>query len=105
MWETLSGTSYAPLTARGDYDSLSPKPRSEMPEVPDVSAIARQVKARIKQIEDQLKQHHKLTDGAVVCECVARPDHGASSPTRRLGCRELPAVRPLLELSTAPVVV
>jgi CRP-like cAMP-binding protein len=35
---------------------------SEMPEIPDVSAIAQQVKARIKQIEDQLKQQHKLTD-------------------------------------------
>ncbi len=33
-----------------------------MPEIPDVSAIAQQVKARIKHIEDQLKQHHKLTD-------------------------------------------
>ena len=34
-----------------------PRPGSEMPEIPDVSAIAQQVKARIKQIEDQLKQH------------------------------------------------
>jgi CRP-like cAMP-binding protein len=33
-----------------------------MPEIPDVSAIAHQVKARIKQIEGQLHQHHKLTD-------------------------------------------
>jgi CRP-like cAMP-binding protein len=33
-----------------------------MPEIPDVSAIAQQVKARIKHIEEQLKQHHKLTD-------------------------------------------
>jgi predicted Rossmann fold nucleotide-binding protein DprA/Smf involved in DNA uptake len=33
-----------------------------MPEIPDVSVIAQQVKARIKHIEDQLKQHHKLTD-------------------------------------------
>jgi hypothetical protein len=33
-----------------------------MPEIPDVGAIAQQVKARIKQIEDQLKQHHVLTD-------------------------------------------
>ena len=35
-----------------------------MPDIPDVSAIAKQVKARIKQIEDQLRQHEKLTDGA-----------------------------------------
>jgi CRP-like cAMP-binding protein len=33
-----------------------------MPEIPDVSKIAQQVKARIRQIEDQLKQHHTLTD-------------------------------------------
>ena len=33
-----------------------------MPEVPDVSAIAQQVKARIKQIEGQLKQHERLTN-------------------------------------------
>jgi DNA invertase Pin-like site-specific DNA recombinase len=33
-----------------------------MPEIPDVSAIAQQIKARIKQIEDQLKQHRQLTD-------------------------------------------
>jgi CRP-like cAMP-binding protein len=33
-----------------------------MPEVPDVSAIAKQVKARIKHIEDQLRQHERLTN-------------------------------------------
>ena len=33
-----------------------------MPETPDVSAIVQQVKARIEHIEDQLKQHHVLTD-------------------------------------------
>lgn len=33
-----------------------------MPEIPDVSVIAQQVKARIKQIEDRLTQHQKLTD-------------------------------------------
>jgi predicted Rossmann fold nucleotide-binding protein DprA/Smf involved in DNA uptake len=33
-----------------------------MPEIPDVSAIAQQVKARIQQIEEQLKQHHQLTE-------------------------------------------
>ena len=32
-----------------------------MPEVPDVSAIVQQVKARIIQIEDQVREHHKLT--------------------------------------------
>jgi CRP-like cAMP-binding protein len=33
-----------------------------MPEVPDVSAIAQQVRARIKHVEDQLKRHHNLRD-------------------------------------------
>jgi hypothetical protein len=33
-----------------------------MPEIRDVGAIAQQVKARIKHIEDQLKQHHKLNE-------------------------------------------
>jgi predicted Rossmann fold nucleotide-binding protein DprA/Smf involved in DNA uptake len=33
-----------------------------MPEIPDVSAIAQQVKARIKHIEEQLQQHQRLTD-------------------------------------------
>src|SRR5215217_929472 len=36
--------------------------RSDMPEIPDVSAIAQQVKARIKHIEEQLQQHQKLAD-------------------------------------------
>jgi predicted Rossmann fold nucleotide-binding protein DprA/Smf involved in DNA uptake len=33
-----------------------------MPDIPDVSTIAQQVKARIKHIEEQLTQQHKLTD-------------------------------------------
>jgi predicted Rossmann fold nucleotide-binding protein DprA/Smf involved in DNA uptake len=33
-----------------------------MPEIPDVGAIAQQVRARIKHIEEQLQQHEKLTD-------------------------------------------
>ena len=33
-----------------------------MPEIPDVSAIAEQVRARVKHIEDQLQQHQQLTD-------------------------------------------
>jgi Fic family protein len=40
----------------------NPERRSEMPDVPDVSAIAQQVKARIKHIEDQLRQHERLTN-------------------------------------------
>jgi hypothetical protein len=33
-----------------------------MPQVPDAGAIAQQVKARIKHIEEQLKEQLKLTD-------------------------------------------
>ena len=33
-----------------------------MPQVPDAGAIAQQVKARIKHVEEQLKQQLKLTD-------------------------------------------
>ncbi len=33
-----------------------------MPEVPDVSAIAEQIKARIKHIEDRLKEHERLAN-------------------------------------------
>jgi CRP-like cAMP-binding protein len=33
-----------------------------MPEIPDVNAIAQQVKARIKHIEEQLQQHRELSD-------------------------------------------
>ena len=33
-----------------------------MPEIPDVGAIAQQVKARIKHIEGQLKQHQRLSE-------------------------------------------
>lgn len=50
-----------PPDGERDYDAAQPERRSEMPEVPDVSAIAQQVKARIKHIEDQLRQHEKLT--------------------------------------------
>lgn len=33
-----------------------------MPEIPEVSAIAAQVKARIKHIEEQLQQHDRLSE-------------------------------------------
>ena len=39
-----------------------------MPEIPDVGAIAQQVKARIKHIEDQLKQHRSSARSLSVCE-------------------------------------
>src|SRR5215211_6209095 len=39
-----------------------PEHRSEMPEVPDVSTIVEQVKARIKRIESELARHERLSD-------------------------------------------
>jgi CRP-like cAMP-binding protein len=66
-----------------------------MPEIPDVSAIAQQVKARIKHIEELLEQHQELTDeldrlrGALTrLEGQARSRGGASRRDRK------PAARP-----------
>jgi predicted Rossmann fold nucleotide-binding protein DprA/Smf involved in DNA uptake len=51
-----------------------------MPEIPDVGAIAQQVKARIKHIEDQLKQHHKLNEELErLREALSRLEGGARS--------------------------
>src|SRR3954453_17160138 len=52
----------APRVAARVHRMGRPRVGSEMPEIPDVGAIAQQVRARIKQIEDQLRQHQKLTD-------------------------------------------
>ena len=65
-----------------------------MPEILDVSAIAEQVKARIKQIEDQLIQQDELTDelerlrdalGRLEGEARSRASNGRRSrkPTAR----------------------
>ena len=61
-----------------------------MPEIPDVGAIAQQVKARIKHIEDQLKQHHtlneeldRLRDALSRLEGGARSRVGAPRRTRK----------------------
>jgi CRP-like cAMP-binding protein len=60
-----------------------------MPEVPDVSAIAQQVKSRITHIEDQLKQHEtlvneleRLRDALTRLEGTARS--GVSATRRRV---------------------
>src|SRR4051812_43397231 len=52
----------APRVAARVHRMGRPRVGSEMPDIPDVSAIAQQVKARIKQIEDELRQHDRLTD-------------------------------------------
>jgi DNA-binding transcriptional ArsR family regulator len=43
-----------------DYDAAQFEGGSEMPGGPDVSGIVDQVKARLKQIEDQFSQHDRL---------------------------------------------
>ena len=51
-----------------------------MPEIPDVGAIAQQVKARIKHIEDQLKQHQRLNDELErLRDALSRLEGGARS--------------------------
>ena len=71
-----------------------------MPEVPDVSAIAQHVKARIKQIEDQLTQHERLNDelerlrGALSrLEGAARSRVGAGPRGRRPAAKPAPSVK------------
>jgi CRP-like cAMP-binding protein len=46
----------------GEYDAAQPEHRSDMPQVPDVSAIVEQVKARIKHVEAELARHQRLSD-------------------------------------------
>ena len=45
-----------------DYDAAQFEQGSEMPKGPDVSEIVEQIKARLKQIEDQFGQHQRLAD-------------------------------------------
>jgi CRP-like cAMP-binding protein len=54
--------------------------RRNMPEVPDVGAITQQVKARIKQVEDELKQREKLADEL---ERLRAALHGLEGEARR----------------------
>lgn len=52
----------------GEYDGApAPKARSEMPPVPDVSAIVKSVKSRIKQIEGELAKHERLSEELERC--------------------------------------
>ena len=55
-----------------------------MPEVPDVSAIVEQVKARIKQIEAELARHERLSDElARVRDALGRLEGAARSQVGR----------------------
>jgi DNA invertase Pin-like site-specific DNA recombinase len=66
-----------------------------MPEVSDVSAIAQQVKARIKYIEDQLQQHQKLTDELERLRgALSRLEDGARSRSGTRGRNRKPAAKP-----------
>ena len=66
-----------------------------MPELPDAGAIAQQVKARIKQIEDQLKQHHKLTDELErLRDALSRPEGEARSRVRTVRRTRTPDATP-----------
>jgi CRP-like cAMP-binding protein len=59
-----------------------------MPDIPDVSAIAQQVKSRIKHIEEQLRQHEKLTDElARLRDALSRLEGEARSRVRSGGRR------------------
>jgi Fic family protein len=63
-----------------------------MPEVPDVSAIAQQVKARIKHIETQLRQHERLTNELErLRDALTRLEGAARS---RVSASRRPAAKP-----------
>jgi CRP-like cAMP-binding protein len=63
-----------------------------MPEVPDVSAIAQQVKARIKHLEDQLRQHERLTNELErLRDALTRLEGAARS---RVSASRRPATKP-----------
>jgi predicted Rossmann fold nucleotide-binding protein DprA/Smf involved in DNA uptake len=66
-----------------------------MPEIPDVGAIAQQVKARIKHIEDQLKQHHKLNEELErLRDALTRLEGGARSRVGAARRNRKPTPRP-----------
>ena len=86
-----------------------------MPDIPDVGAIAQQVKARIKYIEDQLKQHHKLSEELErLRDALSRLEGGARSrvgaprrnrkpaPTSARSARRTPAAKPASAPARAP---
>jgi predicted Rossmann fold nucleotide-binding protein DprA/Smf involved in DNA uptake len=63
-----------------------------MPRVPDVSVIVDQVKARLKQIEDQFSQHQRLVDELErLREVAVDLEHAIVS---RLGGGPAPAAKP-----------
>ena len=66
-----------------------------MPEIADVSAIAQQIKSRIEHIEEQLKQHQKLTDELERLRGALSRLEGESRSRQRAGQRDrTPAAKP-----------
>jgi CRP-like cAMP-binding protein len=66
-----------------------------MPDIPDVGAIAQQVKARIKHIEDQLKQHLKLSEELErLRDALSRLEGGARSRVRASRRNRKPTLKP-----------
>ena len=66
-----------------------------MPEMSDVGAIAQQVKARIKHIEELLTQHHKLTDELErLRDALTRLEGEARSRVRSGRRNRKPAAKP-----------
>ena len=103
--EVLAAAPWASLRCVG------PRARSDMPEIPDVGAIAQQVRARIKHIEVQLKQHQKLGDELErLRDALSRLEGGARSrmgaPRRNrkpaAGAPGTPAAKPASEPARSP---
>jgi CRP-like cAMP-binding protein len=92
--QATPGTSLHASRRPVTYDVAQPERGSEMPEVPDVSAIAQQVKARIKQIEDQLTQHERLNDELERLRDALTRLEGAARAQVRPAAGRRPAAKP-----------
>jgi CRP-like cAMP-binding protein len=74
-----------------------------MPEIPDVGAIAQQVKARIKHIEDQLRQHQRLNDELErLRDALSRLEGGARSRVGAPRRSRKPAPKPAASAPRTP---
>jgi predicted Rossmann fold nucleotide-binding protein DprA/Smf involved in DNA uptake len=73
-----------------------------MPQVPDVSSIVEQVKARIKQIEGELAQHERLSDELErLRDALGRLEGAARSRVNRVRRGRRPAATPAGGSATA----
>lgn len=76
----------------GQYDGAS---TPEMPPVPDVSAIVKSVKSRIKQIEGELAKHEPPQRGARTAAGRARSTRRGSAVAGERAARGCPAGGPI----------